>query len=86
MPPGTRNSTFRGGGTAGSTYTYFCSAGSAASVSSFLQQSMGDDGYTVGAPDSGGCFAGNKGSSPLYSVQVCVTNPNNYYVRIFVPQ
>jgi hypothetical protein len=86
MPPATRVSTYLGGGTAGSDYVYFCSAGTVASINSFLKQSMQNDGYTV-TNTSGGCFTANKGTSPnLYSIQTCVSNPNNYYLRIFVPQ
>lgn len=85
MPPATRVSSFRGGGTAGSSYLYFCSNGTQASVNAFLQASMQSDGYTEFGGISGGCFIENKGTNPTYSVQVCVSNPNNYYLRIFVP-
>jgi len=84
MPPGTRVSTFQGGGTAGSTYVYFCSAGTQATVVNFLVQSMQNDGYTISSAASAG-FTATKGSGPSYRVDVSVQNPNNYYLRVFVP-
>lgn len=84
MPPATRVSTFKGGGTAGSTYVYFCSVGTQASVVSFLKQSMQNNGYTISNASASG-FNAAKGSSPTYNISVSVTNPNNYYLRIFVP-
>lgn len=84
MPPGTRVSTFQGGGTAGSTYVYFCSDGSQASVVGFLQQSMQNAGYSITNLTASG-FNAALGSGPTYNVSVQVQNPNNYYLRIFVP-
>lgn len=84
MPPGTRVSTFQGGGTAGSTYVYFCSAGTQATIVSFLKQSMLNDGYTISNASASG-FTASTGSNPTYTIAVSVTNPNNYYLRIFVP-
>lgn len=84
MPPGTRVSTFQGGGTAGSTYVYFCSAGTQATVVSFLKQAMQNNGYAISNASASG-FMATKGSNPTYSVSVAVQNPNNYYLRIFVP-
>jgi hypothetical protein len=85
MPPGTRVSTYKGGGTAGSTYVYYCSAGTRASVVSFLQQAMQNDGYTISNASASG-FSAAKGSNPTYQIDVSVGNPNNYYLRVFVPQ
>ncbi len=84
MPPGTRVSTFQGGGTAGSTYVYFCSAGTQASVVSFLQQAMSNDGWTISSVTASG-FTASTGNSPTYTIDVLVQNPNNYYLRVFVP-
>jgi hypothetical protein len=84
MPPGTRVSTFQGGGTAGSTYVYFCSAGTQASVVSFLTQAMSNDGWTISSASASG-FAAAIGSGPTYTVDVVVQNPNNYYLRVFIP-
>lgn len=85
MPPGTRVSTFQGGGTAGSTYVYFCSAGTQATVVGFLEQAMQNDGYAISNTSASG-FSATKGSNPRYDVAVSVQNPNNYYLRVFVPQ
>ena len=84
MPPATRVSTFQGGGTAGSTYVYFCSAGSQATVVNFLVQSMQNTGWTISSAASAG-FTATKTGSRTYTVAVSVQNPNNYYLRIFVP-
>lgn len=84
MPPGTRVSTYQGGGTAGSTYAYFCSAGTQATVVGFLSQSMHNDGYTITNQTASG-FNAALGSGPTYNVSVLVQNTNNYYLRIFVP-
>ncbi len=84
MPPGTRVSTFQGGGTAGSTYVYFCSAGTQATVVSFLEQAMQNDGYAISNASASG-FSATTGSNPSYRVDVSVQNPNNYYLRVFIP-
>lgn len=84
MPPGTRVSSFQGGGTAGSTYAYYCSAGTQATILSFLKQSMQNVGYTFSTVSSSG-FTATLTSSRTYSVEVSVTDPQNYYLRIFVP-
>lgn len=84
MPPGTRVSTYQGGGTAGSTYVYFCSNGTQASVVGFLHQSMQNDGYSITNLTANG-FNAALGSGPTYNVSVLVQNTNNYYLRIFVP-
>jgi hypothetical protein len=84
MPPATRVSTFQGGGTAGSTYTYFCSAGSQSTVVNFLVQAMQNVGWTISSAASAG-FSASMGSGPTYRIDVSVSNPNNYYLRIFVP-
>jgi hypothetical protein len=84
MPPATRMSTFQGGGTAGSNYTYFCSAGSQATVVNFLVQAMHNVGWTISSAASAG-FSASMGSGPTYRIDVSVSNPNNYYLRIFVP-
>ncbi len=85
MPPGTRTSTYLGGGSAGSTYTYFCSSGTQATVVAFLENAMQNDGYTISNTTASG-FSASTGSGPTYAVDVLVQNPNNYYLRIFVPQ
>jgi hypothetical protein len=84
MPPATRVSTFQGGGTAGSTYVYFCSAGTQATVVSFLKQAMSNVGWTISNLSASG-FTASHGSGPTYTIGVTVTNPNNYYLRIFRP-
>lgn len=84
MPPGTRVSTYQGGGTAGSTYVYFCSNGSQASVVGFLDQSMQNAGYSITNLTATG-FNAALGSGPTYNVSVLVQSTNNYYLRIFVP-
>lgn len=84
MPPGTRVSTFLGGGTAGSTYAYFCSAGTQATIVGFLKQAMQNDGYTISNATASG-FSASTGSNPTHQVDVSVTSPGNYYLRVFVP-
>ncbi len=85
MPPGTRVSTFQGGGTAGSTYVYYCSAGSQSTIVSFLQQSMQNVGWAITNTSASG-FTATIGTSPqMYTIVAYVQNPNNYYLRIFVP-
>lgn len=84
MPPGTRVSTYQGGGTAGSTYAYFCSNGSQASVVGFLDQSMQNASYSITNLTATG-FNAALGSGPTYNVSVLVQSTNNYYLRIFVP-
>ncbi len=84
MPPATRVSTFQGGGTAGSTYVYYCSAGTQASVVGFLKQAMTNTGWTVSSATSSG-FSASYGSGPTYRIDILVQNPNNYYLRVFVP-
>ena len=84
MPPGTRVSTFKGGGTAGSTLVYFCSDGTQATVVKFLKQAMQNDGYTISTASASG-FSASMGSSPTYRVTVTISNPNNYSLQVFVP-
>ena len=84
MPPGTRVSTFNGGGTAGSTYVYFCSAGSQSSVVGFLTQAMQNIGWTISNTSASG-FTAKTGTNPTYQIDVVVQNPNNYYLRVYVP-
>ncbi len=84
MPPATRVSTFAGGGTAGSTYDYYCSAGSHDTVLAFLTQSMQNVGWTVTPTATG--FSATDGSSPMYSIDLSILYPNNYSLRVFVPQ
>jgi hypothetical protein len=84
MPPATRVSTFKGGGTPGSTYVYYCSAGTQASVVGFLSQAMQNVGWTISNSSASG-FSASHGSNPTYSLDVLVQNPNNYYLRIFRP-
>lgn len=84
MPPGTRVSTFLGGGTAGSSYVYYCGAGTPATVVAFLAQAMGNVGYTLSNQTASG-FEASIHTTYTYSIQVSVQNTNNYYLRIFVP-
>jgi hypothetical protein len=84
MPPGTRVSTFLGGGTAGSSYVYYCSAGASATVVAFLEQAMQNVGYTLSNQTATG-FEASIHTTYTFSIQVSVQNPNNYYLRIFVP-
>lgn len=84
MPPGTRVSTYKGGGTPGSTFEYFCSAGTQATVVAFLKNAMQNGGYTITNATASG-FSGAYGSGPTYTIDVLVQNPNNYYLRVFVP-
>lgn len=85
MPPGTRVSTFQGGGTAGSTYVYFCSAGTQNSVVGFLTQAMSNDGWAISAASASGFTATQSSGGRTYTIAVVVQNPNNYYLRVFVP-
>lgn len=84
MPPATRVSTYQGGGTAGSTYVYFCSAGSAPQIVQFLADAMSNVGWTISAAASAG-FTAEHGSNPTYRIDLSITNANNYYLRIYVP-
>jgi hypothetical protein len=84
MPPATRVSTYKGGGTPGSTYVYYCSAGAATSVVDFLNQSMSNAGWNISAVTASS-FTAKYGSGPTYQIDVAVQNPNNYYLRVFVP-
>jgi hypothetical protein len=84
MPPGTRVSSYLGGGTAGSSYAYFCSAGTQATIVNFLKQAMQNDGYTVSSVTASG-FHAETGSNPMYNVDLSVSSPGNYYLRVFVP-
>ncbi len=84
MPPATRVSTYLGGGTAGSSYAYFCSKGSQATVVGFLKQAMQNVGYTISNASASG-FSASIGSNPTYSIDVSVSSPANYYLRVFVP-
>jgi hypothetical protein len=84
MPPGTRVSTFLGGGTAGSSYAYFCSAGTQTTIVTFLKQAMQNDGYTISNVTASG-FSASSGSNPTHQVDVSVSSPGNYYLRVFVP-
>jgi hypothetical protein len=85
MPPGTRVSTFQGGGTAGSTYVYFCSAGTQNSVVGFLTQAMSNDGWTISAASASGFTATQSSGGRTYTIAVVVQSPSNYYLRVFVP-
>lgn len=79
MPPATRVSTFKGGGT-----TYFCSAGTTASVVNNLQFSLQTDGYALNlVSDTDTNFVATKGSHPTYHVAVNVPSPGNYSLRLF---
>lgn len=84
MPPATRVSTFLGGGTAGSTYVYYCSAGTQTTVVNFLKQAMLNVGWAISSASASG-FMASYGSNPTYTIEVNVQNPNNYYLRVFVP-
>lgn len=84
MPPGTRVSTFQGGGTAGSTYVYFCSAGTQATTVNFLKLSMQNTGWAITNASASG-FSASKGANPTYRIDVSISNPNNYYLRVFIP-
>jgi len=84
MPPETRVSTFNGGGTAGSTYNFFCSGGDTTSVVAFLTQAMQNIGWTV-TPNSTG-FSATDGSSPTYMINLNIRYPNNYSLQVFIPQ
>ncbi len=84
MPPGTRVSTYQGGGTAGSSYAYYCSAGTQATIVNFLKQAMQNDGYAISNLTASG-FHAATGSNPTYNIDVSVSSPGNYYLRIFVP-
>ncbi len=84
MPPGTRVSTFQGGGTAGSTYVYFCSAGTQATTVNFLKLSMQNTGWAITNASASG-FSASKGTNPTYRIDVSISNPNNYYLRVFIP-
>lgn len=85
MPPATRVSVYQGGGTAGSTMVYFCSAGSAAHVVAALKSAMAATGWTISAVTASS-FTASYGSSPYhYQIDVSVPGPNNYSLRVFIP-
>jgi hypothetical protein len=84
MPPGTRVSTFQGGGTAGSTYEYYCSAGTQATIVGFLTQAFTMSGWSLSGASASG-FTATSGPNPTYKIMVTVQNPNNYYLRVFIP-
>jgi hypothetical protein len=84
MPPATRVSTFQGGGAAGSTYVFFCSAGTASQVVGFLKQSMTNAGWSISGATASS-FTASYGTSPLYRINVSVSGPNNYYLQVFAP-
>ena len=84
FPPATRVSTFMGGGTAGSTYVYYCSTGTQATVVSFLSASMHNVGWAISSSSASG-FTAMFGTGPTWRIDVNVQNPNNYYLRAFVP-
>jgi hypothetical protein len=84
MPPATRVSTFKGGGTPGSTYVYFCSAGSAPQIVQFLADAMQNNGWTISGAASAG-FTATHGTGPTYQIDLSITSPKNYYLRVYVP-
>lgn len=84
MPPATRVSVYNGGGTAGSTYVYFCSAGTATQVVGFLKQSMASAGWTI-SNATGSSFSAKYVSGATYEIDISVPGPNNYSLRVFVP-
>lgn len=84
MPPATRVSSYLGGGTAGSVYVYYCSAGTQSSVIGFLKQAMSNVGWAISNATASG-FSASYGSGPTYQIDILVQNPNNYYLRVFVP-
>lgn len=84
MPPATRVSSYLGGGTAGSTYSYYCSNGTPAIILAFLKQAMQNTGYTISNATATG-FSATTGNNPTYQVDVSVSSAANYYLRIFVP-
>jgi hypothetical protein len=85
LPPGTRVSTYQGGGTAGSTYVYFCSSGTQTTVVDFLQKALHNIGWAISDTSASG-FTATIGTSPnSYTIDVEVQNPNNYDLRVFVP-
>lgn len=84
MPPATRVSVFQGGGTAGSTYVYYCSAGTQASVVAALKSSFTNTGWSISNATASG-FSAKYGSNPTYAIDVNVPNPNNYSLRVFIP-
>jgi hypothetical protein len=86
MPPGTRDTSFLGGGTAGSFYAYYCSAGTQVSVVAFFQNSMQNAGYVLRDVTASGFTGTYSNSQYQWDVAVDVENTNNYYLRLFVPQ
>jgi hypothetical protein len=84
FPPATRVSTFMGGGTAGSTYDYYCSGVPQANVVTFLSQSMNNAGWLI-SNTSGTGFSATFGNGPTYRIDVYVPTPSNYYLRVFRP-
>jgi hypothetical protein len=85
MPPATRVSTFQGGGTAGSTYVYFCSAGSAAHVVAALKSAMAATGWAISAVTASSFTATYSSGLYHYQIDVSVPGPNNYVLRVFIP-
>lgn len=84
MPPATRVSTYTGGRVSGSTYVYFCSAGTTVTIVSVLEQGMQSDGYAINEIAAGD-FIATKGSHPTYRIEVNAQHPYNYYLRIYDP-
>jgi hypothetical protein len=84
MPAATRVSTFTGGRVPGSTYVYFCSAGTAEHIVSDLEFGMQSDGYAITELATGD-FIATKGSHPTYRIEVNAQHPYNYDLRIYDP-
>ncbi len=83
LPPATLYPVHYGGGTAGSTYFPFCSAGTPATIIAFLQTSMTAAGWTL----SGVTASGFSGQYPITGghrgVSVQVTSSQLWYIRVF---
>jgi hypothetical protein len=45
---------------------------------------MQNDGYAISSMTASG-FHAETGSNPTYSIDVSVSSPGNYYLRVFVP-
>ena len=85
LPSLTVPSSNKGGGTAGSTYISFCSAGTTSSIVAFMQIAVTTSGWTVSSVTATGFFAQQVSGGRTYSFTVDASNPDNWFIRMFRP-
>lgn len=83
LPPATRPSSDMGGGTAGSTYIGFCSAGTPATIIAFLQASMTAAGWSISNVSASGFTALYPVTGGHHETDIMVTAANYWLVRDF---